>query len=164
MTEFRLDEEFAPCYSVQINTLKRLVEDCTEKVKDREVKLQQLLAKKNDCATLEEETLRPQELDESTKELEECEKRLKSMDESLVTAQKGSEGLVKRLMMLEKAMKEQNYGSNSELSSIQSEQAQVKEQEKQGLYNSLQDTYKKDRDVERLSNELAELKVRKRQY
>ena len=45
---------------VQINTLKRLVEDCTEKVKDREVKLQQLLAKKNDCATLEEETLRPQ--------------------------------------------------------------------------------------------------------
>ena len=59
------------------------------------------------------------ELDESTKELEECEKRLKSMDESLVTAQKGSEGLVKRLMMLEKAMKEQNYGSNSELSSIQ---------------------------------------------
>ena len=45
---------------VQINTLKRLVEDCTEKVKDREVKLQQLLAEKNDCATLEEETLRPQ--------------------------------------------------------------------------------------------------------
>ena len=45
---------------VQNNTLKRLLEECTKKVKDREVKLQQLQTEKNDCATLEEETLRPQ--------------------------------------------------------------------------------------------------------
>ena len=60
-----------------------------------------------------------QELEESTEELEECEKCIKLMEEALVTTQKGSEGLIKRLIMLEKAMKEQNYESNNELSSIQ---------------------------------------------
>ena len=41
------------------------------------------------------------------------------MDAALVAAQKGSEGILKRLVVLEKALKEQNYGSNCELCSIQ---------------------------------------------
>jgi len=41
------------------------------------------------------------------------------MGDALVAAQKGSEGVLKRLVMLERTLKEQNYGSNYELSSIQ---------------------------------------------
>jgi len=43
----------------QINELKKHLEECTKKAKDREVKLQQLQAEMNNSGSLEE-TLKPQ--------------------------------------------------------------------------------------------------------
>ncbi|XP_065914435.1 golgin subfamily A member 6-like protein 7 isoform X2 [Dysidea avara] len=102
----------------QIDELKKLLEECTKKVKDRVLKLQPLQAERNNCATLKEETLRPQDLDGSTKELKECKEHVKTVGDAVVAACKSSEGMIRRLMTLAQERK-QNYGSNSELNSIQ---------------------------------------------